>query len=279
MFLLWIVAIIGRGLISEKKFDFKLLLITACALCLTLRLEQFRTMSATILVVDDERMLAETISFNLEKEGFTVITAHDGEAALAQSQAHTPDLVVLDLMLPKISGWEVCRALRQSAEYKLDSPILMLTARGEEADKVLGLELGADDYLVKPFGMRELVARVRALLRRSIKAPELGGEILRASRVEMDTARHEVRVTDKNGGVREINLSLKEFELLRVLLGKAGHAVPREMLLERVWGDDFTGDERTLDVHVRWLREKLEEHPSQPEFLLTVRGVGYKFKA
>lgn len=236
-------------------------------------------MSATILVVDDERMLAETISFNLEKEGFTVVTAHDGEDALAKSKAHSPDLVVLDLMLPKISGWEVCRALRQSPEYKLDSPILMLTARGEEADKVLGLELGADDYLVKPFGMRELVARVRALLRRAIKAPALGGEVLRASRVEMDTARHEVRVTDRDGGVREINLSLKEFELLRVLLGKAGHAVPREMLLERVWGDDFTGDERTLDVHVRWLREKLEEFPSQPEFLLTVRGVGYKFKA
>ncbi len=236
-------------------------------------------MSATILVVDDERMLAETISFNLEKEGFTVVIAHDGEAALAQSKQHKPDLIVLDLMLPIISGWEVCRALRQNSEYKLDSPILMLTARGEEADKVLGLELGADDYLVKPFGMRELVARVRALLRRASKAPALGGEVLQASRVQMDVASHEVRVAGKDGGVREVNLSLKEFELLRVLLGKAGHAVPREVLLERVWGDDFTGDERTLDVHIRWLREKLEEHPSQPEFLITVRGVGYKFKA
>ncbi len=236
-------------------------------------------MSATILVVDDERMLAETISFNLEKEGFTVVTAHDGEVALALAKEHAPDLVVLDLMLPRISGWEVCRALRQSAEYKLDSPILMLTARGEEADKVLGLELGADDYLVKPFGMRELVARVRALLRRSAKAPVESGEILRASRVEMNVASHEVRVTDKDGAIREINLSLKEFELLRVLLGKAGNAVPREILLERVWGDDFSGDERTLDVHIRWLREKLEVAPSQPEFLLTVRGVGYKFKA
>ena len=238
-------------------------------------------MSATILVVDDERMLAETIAFNLEKEGFTVITAHDGEAALAQSKEHAPDLVVLDLMLPRISGWEVCRALRQNGEHKLDAPILMLTARGEESDKVLGLELGADDYLVKPFGMRELVARVRALLRRSAKTQtsESGDETLRAARVELDVASHEVRVTDKDGGVREVNLSLKEFDLLRVLMGKAGNAVPREMLLERVWGDDFTGDERTLDVHVRWLREKLEEFPSQPEFLLTVRGVGYKFKA
>ena len=236
-------------------------------------------MSATILVVDDERMLAETIAFNLEKEGFTVVIAHDGEAALSLANEHKPDLVVLDLMLPRISGWEVCRALRQNSEHKLDSPILMLTARGEEADKVLGLELGADDYLVKPFGMRELVARVRALLRRSAKAPSEGGETLRASRVEMNVASHEVRVTDKDGGVREVNLSLKEFELLRVLMGKAGNAVPRELLLERVWGDDFSGDERTLDVHVRWLREKLEEAPSQPEFLLTVRGVGYKFKA
>lgn len=236
-------------------------------------------MSATILVVDDERMLAETISFNLEKEGFTVVVAHDGETALARAREHKPDLVILDLMLPKISGWEVCRALRSSGEDKLDAPILMLTARGEEADKVLGLELGADDYLVKPFGMRELVARVRALLRRAAKAPVAGGEILKSARVEMDVARHEVRVTPPGGETREVNLSLKEFELLRVLLGQAGHAVPREVLLERVWGDDFYGDERTLDVHIRWLREKLEERPSQPEFLLTVRGVGYKIKS
>lgn len=235
-------------------------------------------MSATILIVDDERMLVETISYNLQKEGFTVVTAHDGESALQQVKAVRPDLVVLDLMLPKISGWEVCRALRQSSDYRLDSPILMLTARGEEADKVLGLELGADDYLVKPFGMRELVARVRALLRRAAKAPSANGEILEAGVVHLDVSRHEVRVTEPNGTVREVNLSLKEFELLRVLLSHVGQAVPREVLLERVWGDDFYGDERTLDVHIRWLREKLEKSPSQPEFLLTVRGVGYKFK-
>jgi DNA-binding response OmpR family regulator len=235
-------------------------------------------MSATILIVDDERMLVETISYNLQKEGYLVVTAHDGETALAQAKAVQPQLVVLDLMLPKISGWEVCRALRQSPDYKLDSPILMLTARGEEADKVLGLELGADDYLVKPFGMRELVARVRALLRRAAKAPSADGEVLEAGRVQLDVARHEVRVSDGNGATREVNLSLKEFELLRVLLSQVGQAVPREVLLERVWGDDFYGDERTLDVHIRWLREKLEKAPSQPEFLLTVRGVGYKFK-
>ncbi|MBW3636471.1 MAG: response regulator transcription factor [Armatimonadetes bacterium] len=234
-------------------------------------------MSATILIVDDERMLVETISYNLEKEGFTVVSAHDGETALQLARDVRPHLVILDLMLPKVSGWEVCRALRQSAEHKLDAPILMLTARGEEADKVLGLELGADDYLVKPFGMRELMARVRALLRRAAKTPDSGGEILQAGGVHLDVARHEVRVSDGEN-TREVNLSLKEFEVLRVLLSHVGHAVPREVLLERVWGDDFYGDERTLDVHIRWLREKLEKSPSQPEFLLTVRGVGYKFK-
>jgi len=234
-------------------------------------------MCAKILIVDDERMLAETISYNLEKEGFEVVVTHDGESALQMAQLHRPDLVVLDLMLPKISGWEVCRAFRQNPEFRLDAPILMLTARGEEADKVLGLELGADDYLVKPFGMRELIARVRALLRRAAKTAPQSEEVLQAGPVHMDVARHEVRVS-ADGKAREVNLSLKEFELLRVLLSQAGQAVPRLVLLERVWGDDFIGDERTLDVHIRWLREKLETNPSQPEFLLTVRGVGYKFR-
>jgi len=235
-------------------------------------------MIGPILIVDDERMLVETISYNLKKEGFEVAVAHDGETALALVKSLKPQLVVLDLMLPKISGWEVCRALRQNPEYRQDCPVLMLTARGEEADKVLGLELGADDYLVKPFGMRELVARVRALLRRSVKAPGNPGEVLEAGNVHLDVARHEVRLIGADGGAKEVNLSLKEFELLRVLLTHVGQAVPREVLLERVWGDDFYGDERTLDVHIRWLREKLENTPSQPEHLLTVRGVGYKFR-
>lgn len=236
-------------------------------------------MSDTILIVDDERILADTIAFNLRKEGFEVVLTHDGESALSLAKTLRPQLVILDLMLPKVSGWEVCRALRQSPEFKLDSPILMLTARGEETDKVLGLEMGADDYLVKPFGMRELIARVRALLRRQTKVSTSADEqVLRAGRVEMDVARHEVRVQSPEGEKREVNLSLKEFELLRVLLSSAGNAVPREILLERVWGEDFYGDERTLDVHIRWLREKLEQNPSQPEFLQTVRGVGYKFR-
>jgi len=235
-------------------------------------------MSDTILLVDDERILADTIAYNLRKEGFEVVLAHDGETALSLSQSLQPQLVILDLMLPKVSGWEVCRALRQSPEFLLDAPILMLTARGEEADKVLGLELGADDYLVKPFGMRELVARVRALLRRAAKPLVPQSEVLRAGRVQMEVAKREVRVTSPDGNEREVALSMKEFELLRVLLSSAGHAVPRGVLLERVWGDEFYGDERTLDVHIRWLREKLEQNPSQPEFLQTVRGIGYKFR-
>lgn len=246
-------------------------------------------MSDTILIVDDERMLVETISYNLQKEGFLIVTAHDGETALQQAKSVQPQLVILDLMLPKISGWEVCRALRQSADYKLDAPILMLTARGEESDKVIGLELGADDYLVKPFGMRELVARVRALLRRAEAATsEEAAAVLQGGPVTLDTARHEVRLTghpndnqesgNADGAGREVKLSLKEFELLRALMSQSGKAVARETLLENVWGSDFYGDERTLDVHIRWLREKLEANPSQPQHILTVRGVGYKFR-
>jgi DNA-binding response OmpR family regulator len=237
-------------------------------------------MKSKVLIVDDERMLVETIDYNLQKAGFSTAFAYDGESALAQSRAEKPELIVLDVMLPKISGWEVCRALRSDPEFRTGAPILMLTARGEESDKVIGLELGADDYLVKPFSMRELVARVRALLRRSNTGAtaEIDGETLRGGNVSMDIARHEVRIENNGDGPREVKLSLKEFELLRVLLTQAGKAVPREMLLERVWGDDFFGDERTLDVHIRWLREKLEATPSQPEHILTVRGVGYKFK-
>ena len=239
-------------------------------------------MKSKVLIVDDERMLVETIEYNLEKAGFATLTAFDGEAALSQAQQNRPDLIILDVMLPKASGWEVCRALRQDGAYQTAAPILMLTARGEESDKVIGLELGADDYLVKPFSMRELVARVRALLRRATPVSEAASDaagVLRGGHIEMDIARHEVRVLKDDEAPREVKLSLKEFELLRALMSSAGKAVPRETLLERVWGDDFFGDERTLDVHIRWLREKLEAAPSQPEHILTVRGVGYKFKS
>jgi DNA-binding response OmpR family regulator len=254
-------------------------------------------MNPKVLIVDDERLLAETIEYNLQKAGFETVVAFDGENALQQARAHKPQLVILDLMLPKISGWEVCRALRQDPEFRTSAPILMLTARGEESDKVIGLELGADDYLVKPFGMRELVARARALLRRSeATAPDDEAAILHVGPVTLDAARHEVRLLrpktsvvadvaaeNVEGGAsidgREVKLSLKEFELLRVLMTQHGKAVPRETLLEHVWGSDFYGDERTLDVHIRWLREKLETNPSQPQNILTVRGVGYKFRA
>jgi DNA-binding response OmpR family regulator len=237
-------------------------------------------MNTKVLIVDDERMLVETIDYNLVKAGFSTVAAYDGESALHQARDHKPDLVILDVMLPKVSGWEICRALRQDPEFRTGAPILMLTARGEESDKVIGLELGADDYLVKPFSMRELVARVRALLRRSSSVSDARSEegTLRSGPISLDTERHEVKISDGQGA-REVKLSLKEFELLRVLLSEAGKTVPRETLLERVWGDDFYGDERTLDVHIRWLREKLEQTPSQPEHILTVRGVGYKFKA
>lgn len=239
-------------------------------------------MNPKILIVDDEQMLVETIEYNLQKAGFETFHAFDGQTALARAREARPQLVILDLMLPRLSGWEVCRALRQGSEYSgpggMPPVILMLTARGEESDKVIGLEMGADDYLVKPFGMRELIARVRALLRRPGNETAAGeAATIVVNDLTLDVSRHEVRVDD-NGNTREVRLSLKEFELLRVLMTQKGRAVPRGTLLERVWGDDFFGDERTLDVHIRWLREKLEAIPSQPQRILTVRGVGYKFK-
>ncbi len=234
-------------------------------------------MELKILIVDDERLLVEAIAYNLQKAGFAVVTAFDGESALTQAKTHVPQLIILDLMLPKISGWEICRALRQDPAFS-SVPILMLTARGEEADKVVGLEMGADDYMVKPFGMRELVARVRALLRRAANdTPADADNLLHVGNVSLDVARHEVNV-HKNGAMQEVDLAPKEFELLRVLLTNKGKAVLRESLLERVWGEEFFGDERTLDVHIRWLREKIEINPSQPQHILTVRGIGYKFK-
>lgn len=236
-------------------------------------------MNPKVLIVDDERLLVETIEYNLQKAGFGTVCAYDGESALALARDENPQIIVLDLMLPRLSGWEVCRSIRQSTEYH--PAILMLTARGEESDKIIGLELGADDYLVKPFSMRELVARVRALSRRtavSTPASAEDGATLHAGPVELDVSRHEVRIERDGVLSDEVRLSLKEFELLRVLMSQKGKAVPRATLLERVWGDDFYGDERTLDVHIRWLREKVEVMPSRPEHILTVRGIGYKFK-
>lgn len=236
-------------------------------------------MNPKVLIVDDERTLAETIEYNLQKVGFETVCAYDGEEALKTYKKESPQIVVLDLMLPRLSGWEVCRSLRQQGGQ---SPIiLMLTARGEESDKVIGLEMGADDYMVKPFGMRELVARVKALSRRVVENDDEqihSEEAITIGPISLNSEEHEVHLSNGKKQ-REVKLSHKEFELLRVLMSRPGKAFAREVLLEQVWGDDFFGEQRTLDVHIRWLREKLEADPSNPEHILTVRGVGYKIRA
>ncbi|OIP03658.1 MAG: DNA-binding response regulator [Armatimonadetes bacterium CG_4_10_14_3_um_filter_66_18] len=221
---------------------------------------------ARVLVVDDEERLAKTIAYNLRAEGHEVVVAHDGESALEVFRTEHPDLVVLDLMLPRRSGVEVCRLVREESSV----PILMLTAKAGESDKVTGLELGADDYVTKPFGMRELMARVKALLRR---ADVRAAQVIRLGDLVLDLDRHEVRLREA-----VVPLPPKEFDLLTLLARNAGRAVRRETLLRQVWGDDFFGDRHTLDVHIRWLREKVEEDASQPKRVTTVRGVGYRLE-
>jgi DNA-binding response OmpR family regulator len=230
-----------------------------------------------ILIVEDEPALLDTLEYNLARQGFGVCTASDGVEALAVAKSEAPDLVVLDLMLPGLDGFEVCRRLRQTSNV----PILMLTARADEVDKVVGLEMGADDYLTKPFSMRELTARVKALLRRvrlvreemvGEEAAE-GGERLMFSDLTLDLGRHEV--------LRDsvpLPLKPKEYDLLVFLARNRGIVLTRDLILERVWGWDYTGGSRTVDVHVRWLREKIEVDPSSPERIVTVRGVGYRFE-
>jgi len=222
-----------------------------------------------ILVVDDEKTLVKALSFNLEKEGFRVEQAYDGEEALQKVFDLKPDLVVLDLMLPEIDGFEVCRRIRK----KMEIPIIMLTARSEDIDKVLGLELGADDYLTKPFNSRELVARIKAILRRSHFRQEETKKILQIGKLQIDLLQHRVRLDDK-----EINLTTKEFALISFLAANAGNVYSREHLLEQVWGYDYYGDVRTVDVHIRHLREKIENNPAKPELILTIWGTGYKIR-
>jgi DNA-binding response OmpR family regulator len=231
-------------------------------------------MSKKILVVDDERVLTETIGYNLRREGYTVIAAHDGQVALTAAKRERPDAVLLDVMLPGLDGFEVCRALRRESAV----PIIMLTAREGETDTVLGLELGADDYLTKPFSMRELLARLKALLRRSDvvlpgAAATLGATpTLEAGPLIIDAARHQASWSG-----RQLALKPKEFDLLLCLARHPGVVLSRETLLARVWGYDYPVDTRTVDVHIRWLREKIEAQPSTPVHLLTVRGLGYRF--
>ncbi len=221
-----------------------------------------------ILIVEDEPTLLATLRYNLEREGYAVATAPDGEAALALARGERPHLIMLDVMLPKMDGLEVCRILRRETAV----PILMLTAKTEEVDKVVGLELGADDYVTKPFSMRELLARVRALLRRAERSPD-GGESLTTGDLLVDLAKRQV----SRAGVA-LPLKPKEYELLAFLTRNRGRAFTRDQLLSQVWGYDFAGDSRTVDVHVRWLREKIEDEPSKPTRLITVRGTGYRFE-
>jgi two-component system response regulator RegX3 len=225
--------------------------------------------AARILIVEDEESLADSVRYNLEREGYVVTVAVDGRRGLERFRAGPPALVILDLMLPEVSGLDVCRTIRSES----DVPIIMVTAKDSEADKVTGLELGADDYVTKPFSVRELVSRVRALLRRAaIQSDKMAEEVLLGGSVQMDVVRHEVRVA---GG--EVAFPPKEFELLETLLRRKGRLLTRDYLIEEVWGTDYYGDTKTLDVHIKRLRKKIEDDPHHPVHLVTVRGLGYKF--
>lgn len=223
-----------------------------------------------LLVVEDEESIVDALSYMLRKEGFEVAIASTGPAALAEVERNGADLVLLDLMLPGLPGTEVCRQLR----LKSNVPVIMLTAKDTEVDKVVGLELGADDYVTKPFSSRELVARIRAVLRRRGETEDVGSPTLEAGPVRMDVERHVVTV---NGA--PIQLPLKEFELLELLLRNSGRVLTRLQLIDRVWGSDYVGDTKTLDVHIKRLRAKVEPDPGVPRYIVTVRGLGYKFDA
>ncbi len=224
----------------------------------------------SILIVDDERVLTQPLARALTQAGFSVAVASNGRDGLVMAISQKPDVVVLDVLMPEMDGWEVCRALRQESTV----PILMLTALGDEVDRILGLELGADDYLTKPFSTRELIARLRALLRRVEldRRRQVTDDVLEAGdlRVELNTHR-----AFKNG--QELRLRQKEYDLLVLLLSRPGDVITRTEFFDRVWGTDWLGDTRTLDVHIRWLREKIEVNPSDPRLIQTVRGVGYRY--
>jgi two-component system response regulator RegX3 len=222
-----------------------------------------------VLVVEDEESFSDALSYMLRKEGFEVAVAATGPAALEEFDRSGADLVLLDLMLPGIPGTEVCRTLRQRSSV----PVIMVTAKDAEIDKVVGLELGADDYVTKPFSHRELVARIRAVLRRRSEPDDLLPATLEAGPVRMDVERHTVSVSGEG-----VKLPLKEFELLELLLRNAGRVLTRMQLIDRVWGSDYVGDTKTLDVHVKRLRSKIEPDPGAPRHLVTVRGLGYKFE-
>jgi two-component system OmpR family response regulator len=230
----------------------------------------------TILIVEDDKTLLDVLKYNLLNEGYGIATAVDGVQALEVARGEKPDLIILDIMLPKLDGFEVCRVLRK----EMTVPILMLTAKTEEIDKVVGLELGADDYLTKPFSLRELLARIRAMIRRvemmkqeTLSNEEMAPQAIKVANFEIDFARHQIWRGDL-----ALDLSPKEFELLAFLVRNRGQVFTRNHLLEKVWGYDYAGDTRTVDVHIRWLRQKIEDDPSHPRHLLAVRSVGYKFE-
>ncbi|MBM6830107.1 response regulator transcription factor [Anaerotignum lactatifermentans] len=228
-------------------------------------------MDKKVLIVDDEKNIVDIIAFNLKKEGYQVLTAADGEEGVKKTFEENPDLILLDIMMPKMDGYEACRKIRE----KKHTPIIMLTARAEEVDKVLGLEMGADDYVTKPFGVRELMARVKANLRKVAALQEAGGTDNHVSKVgglTLNADRYEVKKGDK-----VLDLTLREFELLKFLIQQKGQIFSREVLLEKVWGYEYFGDVRTVDVTIRRLREKIEDDPGKPVYILTKRGVGYYF--
>jgi DNA-binding response OmpR family regulator len=222
-----------------------------------------------ILVVEDETTLRDTLALNLRAEGFEVLTAPDGEAGLQLAREQTPDLLILDLMLPRLDGLSLCRILRRTSEV----PILMLTARGTEMDRIAGLETGADDYVVKPFSLGELVARVRALLRRTRSEHPAASNRLQSDDLTLDMLTRRVTL-----GNTALKLTQKEFDLLAELMRNQGAVLSRDLLLTHVWGYDYVGDSHTVDVHIRWLREKIETAPSTPQRITTVRGIGYRFE-
>jgi DNA-binding response OmpR family regulator len=237
-------------------------------------------MADKILVVEDEQTLQETLAYNLKRQGYEVETAGNGAVALEQARRLRPDLIILDIMLPGMDGFEVCRILRQ----EMNTPVLMLTARDDEIDRVVGLEVGADDYMTKPFSMRELLARVKAMLRRvrlvreeitarAEAAASPAAQVLAFGDLELNLTRREVRRDNQ-----PLQLKPKEFELLLFLAQHRGQVLSREQILERVWDWNYVGDSRTVDVHIRWLREKIERDPSKPARIVTVRGAGYRFE-
>jgi two-component system response regulator RegX3 len=223
-----------------------------------------------ILVVEDEASFSDALAYLLGREGFEVVVADTGTAAVAEFERQGADLILLDLMLPGLSGTEVCRQIRAKSQV----PIIMLTAKDAEVDKVVGLELGADDYVTKPYSSRELVARIRAVLRRHGEEDQIVDGILSAGPVRIDVERHKVSINNE-----DVSFPLKEFELLEFLVRNSGRVLTRIQLIDRVWGSDYFGDTKTLDVHIKRLRSKIEKDPAEPEFIQTIRGLGYKFEA